>query len=380
VALYPNYDRDEIFKAIGKSIARYNELVAQEQEQEDIVEEHIPLLNESRETRDFLVNVMSERTSNNSRFEAAKAQCVANVEQYLQTGVAEMLDVVTEGIGGAELTQKVLDALEDAMYLNDDSVLCNTISPAEIPPTGGRDLKADIDNAGVGEMTPDNTYEQQIHDNLDFEFECIDASVPLSEIWLVRNDKEDDIGRMTSNVSFVDIQEKYGFIANLVVRDVIYETGDNNNQLANWVLNGAVKRKGNEVSSPSLANGNSDYWGLYHVKLYDTAGTRTVELYQDVARTVLVASGSKAGDGQIVLAAAGGSGLTGTVDVTYIADDNDIVLKYPFAVEVGDKYYYKTEVDTPALFQTFFVEQFDRALPCDDPSTVDEDWAQWGLP
>jgi len=380
MALYPNYDRDEAFKAIGKSIARYNELVSQQADQETIVEEHIPLLNESSETRDMLVSVMNERTSNIARFESAQAQAVDVVEEYIQTGLATMLDVVDTDVGGSELTAKVLDALEDAMYLNDDSVLCNQITPDEEPPDGGADLKADIDNAGVGELYVRTTYDQQTHDDLDFELECIDASVPLSEIWLLRNSKEDDIGRITSNVLFTDAQEKYGKTFELTVRDVIYETNDNNNQLSNWVLNGAVKRKGNERSSPSLARGNSSYWGLYYVKLYDTAGTRTVELYQDFARTILVASGSLLGDGTIILAAAGGSGLTGSVDVAYVADDNDIVLKYPFPVEVGDKYYYTSEVATPALFQTFFVEQFDRALLCSGTPTVLEAWAQWGLP
>jgi hypothetical protein len=60
------------------------------------------------------------------------------------------------------------------------------------------------------------------------------------------------------------------------------------------------------------------YWNLT-----DAAGTRTVDIYKDVAKTALVATGSRAGDGAIVLAASGGSGLSGTVNVTYLGDDTD---------------------------------------------------------
>jgi len=173
------------------------------------------------------------------------------------------------------------------------------------------------------------------------------------------------------------VMEKYGLTFKIVTRTVIYESGDGANQLSNWSLSGAVKRKGNEDSSGDLSDGNSDYYGVYYVKLYDTAGTRTVELYQDSGLTTMVASGSRVGDGTITLAQAGGSGLSGSVDVAYTGDDPSIYVKYPFPHEVGDKFYFLSEVSAAKNFQTFFVEQFDRALPCDDPETVDDDWATW---
>jgi hypothetical protein len=373
MALYPDYDRDEIFKAIGKSIARFNELQVQIDDLEDIVEEQIPLLNESVSARDFLGDVMDTREANKDRLEAARDDCVANVTTYITTGVAEMLDVVTEGAD--DVVALVLDALEDAMYIDDDKVACNVIPPPELPPPGAPDLRADIDNAGVGALNPYGFHEQQTHDDLDFDIECFDASTPGSERWTVVNNKEDNLGILTTGVTFE--LKKYGisFLLNRIT--AIEEAGDGAAQLSNWVLTGAIKRTGDQESADSLAKGNSDFWGVYHVKLYDVAGTRHVELYQDAARTILVASGSRVGDGTIVLAAAGLSGLTGSVDVAYTIDDPSITVRYPFPFAAGDKYYYKSEVATPKLFQTFFVEEYDRALPCGTPITVLEVWAMW---
>jgi|GEM_PF-1901174 len=91
----------------------------------------------------------------------------------------------------------------------------------------------------------------------------------------------------------------------------LVEYGDSGNQLSGWTLDG-------------LALDNSDklvcYWSLSN-----SGTTRTVNLYSDSARSDLVASGSRTGDGEITLTASGGSRLSGAVTVAYTGNDTGTV-------------------------------------------------------
>jgi len=90
---------------------------------------------------------------------------------------------------------------------------------------------------------------------------------------------------------------------------VITETGDGANQLSNWVFSG-------------MTLSNSDVFKVYW-SLSDSEGTRIVSIYSDSAKTIKVAEGSLVGDGLITLSEVGGSGLSGSVTVTYTSDDTD---------------------------------------------------------
>ena len=92
----------------------------------------------------------------------------------------------------------------------------------------------------------------------------------------------------------------------------VTEAGDANDQLSDWVVTGA--NSGN-------TNAGELYW-----KLTDSAGTRTVDLYKnaDGQSGNKVATGSRAGDGVIVLSAVNGSGMAGFVTVAYTEDDTDL--------------------------------------------------------
>jgi hypothetical protein len=94
--------------------------------------------------------------------------------------------------------------------------------------------------------------------------------------------------------------------------DYVWDTHDGSQQLGCWKLNGAT------------ADNSASYYRWYWT-LEDAAGTRTVKLYKnaDKAAGNLVAQGSRVGDGFLTLAQANGSGLSGSVYVTYSADDTD---------------------------------------------------------
>ena len=88
------------------------------------------------------------------------------------------------------------------------------------------------------------------------------------------------------------------------------EANDGSYQLSSWILLGLSK------------GSNTDANGKIYVDLTST----TVSLYSDSAKTSLVAQGTFAGAGTVTLAEQSSSGMTGSVDVAYSADDSDIEL------------------------------------------------------
>lgn len=93
------------------------------------------------------------------------------------------------------------------------------------------------------------------------------------------------------------------------------EYGDALNQFSAWTFVGWAKGT------------NTDVKNRVHVSIADVAGTRTVSIYSDAARTVLVAEGARAGDGAVNLIAQAGSGLSGTVEIVFSADVADIYMQ-----------------------------------------------------
>lgn len=100
---------------------------------------------------------------------------------------------------------------------------------------------------------------------------------------------------------------QYDFDA--VISQRAYGTGSS--QLSNWALTGLRR-----YTTGRPVEGEPTKLRL-DVKLTNSGTTRTVELYN---AGVLLASGSRTGNGTISLTAQNGSGLAGTVDVTYTGD------------------------------------------------------------
>ena len=120
-------------------------------------------------------------------------------------------------------------------------------------------------------------------------------------------------------------------------RWTLHERGDSGGQLANWSLSG-LKRFSNIQPV--------DDWptrGRLGVVLYDTAGTRTLELYNGNTK---VASGTLVGDGALTLSEANDSGVTGSVDVVYSAD---ITLAQGVIIEARWPASYQLHYSTSAL-------------------------------
>lgn len=91
----------------------------------------------------------------------------------------------------------------------------------------------------------------------------------------------------------------------------VEDLGDVSNQLSSWVITGATSLNTNQLTL---------YWNLSN-----SGTTRTVSVYKNSAKSSgdKVAEGNRTGDGLITLNEQNSSGLTGSVMVTYSADDTD---------------------------------------------------------
>jgi len=98
------------------------------------------------------------------------------------------------------------------------------------------------------------------------------------------------------------------------VEMTVTESGDTDNELDSWSLSGII------------IGFNTDSSSKLYVKLTDTAGTRKVEIFKDSNQTLQVAEGTLVGDGTLTLAQKNGSGLSGTVDVTYTDGEAAVIL------------------------------------------------------
>ncbi len=71
---------------------------------------------------------------------------------------------------------------------------------------------------------------------------------------------------------------------------------------------------------------NSGYSGELYFTVEDVSGTYEVQAYSDSELTDLVASGSTTSDGVVTLSAENSSGISGSLYLTYTADDSDILV------------------------------------------------------
>lgn len=91
------------------------------------------------------------------------------------------------------------------------------------------------------------------------------------------------------------------------------------------------------------------------------------ECYKETGRTTLVSLFDWTYDADATIAGAalvgqGGSGMTGTLDMAFSADDVDIeITDVPY--QVGDQYLFELVVTEDGTFQTFFRDFIDRPLP-----------------
>ena len=98
---------------------------------------------------------------------------------------------------------------------------------------------------------------------------------------------------------------------------LVYFSGFKNN-----VISGDAAAQLSACTLYGVKSTNSLHWRLFWT-LTNSGTTRTFNIYRDSAKTILVAHGSRTGDGAITLTADNSSGITGTITVTYTADRSE---------------------------------------------------------
>ncbi|MCP4639455.1 MAG: hypothetical protein GY851_03430 [bacterium] len=103
----------------------------------------------------------------------------------------------------------------------------------------------------------------------------------------------------------------------------VIEEGDASTQLASWVINGntLANTAGGRLYWRLTASGGDRTVRLYKAKYIDTA--EATKQSTNFPTDSLVATGTRTGDGSITLAEANSSGISGTVTLTYTAEDED---------------------------------------------------------
>jgi hypothetical protein len=144
---------------------------------------------------------------------------------------------------------------------------------------------------------------------------------PVSKKWLLHRGAQ----LWTADAAMTTWTEvtSYGQANNVTVN------GDAGSQLAGTVTLRNV--------NASNTNAGTTYWNLTN-----SGTTRTVSIYKDLAKTQLVAQGSRVGNGTLYAAQQNASGLSAQIPVTYTGDDTDAAntfvasaLSYPFLHDVN---------------------------------------------
>lgn len=87
------------------------------------------------------------------------------------------------------------------------------------------------------------------------------------------------------------------------------------------IFNDQASQLANPVIAAASASNTDDH--VLYGTLTNSGSTRTVNLYSNSGRTTLVATGSRVGDGIIILHPQNSSGLHGQITVTYTTNDSD---------------------------------------------------------
>ena len=245
------------------------------------------------------------------------------------------------------LLEELADAMDDESVAPKQFVKPNvvTVDPAEFDP----------DNVGLGAMVTISTTENAPSGTMIF---TCTTGVPdsLSETLGV---VEKLVGGQTlvpqQSLTIKKEWESSVLGVRLRLDRQITDVNDGSSQVGTYIINGETVD-------------NTDKGDIYQ-DLTDIAGTRTLDWYKDVARTLLVATGTRVGDGVITMSEANGSGLSGSAVIAFTVDDIDMIVKLnPFAE--GDKITIPVSNDEAGALQTMFRSIFNFVFPSSGSPTL----------
>lgn len=258
----------------------------------------------------------------------------------------------------AFLQEKVfVDALAKALdYLFVDSTYTNGAVSLPLPGNTHNAFFDDTENVLYYQNISDGTINADINSALAKQWSVAGYTF-LETIALQRTFVKENIkfSRIKGTPYAVKtILERYGFTSVVVTENIsvsifydgtythngIFDySGNLNHQLFDVSITSAsnmLNLNGDTGAQLSLFSfSDSDYLrinpqGLFYWELTDAAGTRTFNIYSDLAKTDLIGTGSRVGDGAITFA----GDVNGTVTVTYTGDDTDTGNTIEFLEEI----------------------------------------------
>jgi hypothetical protein len=347
-------DWTNIFKDIGCGVRQWNLLLGQAASIVAESEKKIAQLTSGEERLATLSEMLAQDNAN-----------VASLRKMARNAADVVKSYITDKIGPVDFgstrtaLDEILAEMETRMLADAQTVDANAVSAAAPAAESGNY------GAGVcGTVTPNQMAKSQ-----NFRVECYQRAttqrgamfhVFASEAGLLEAGAEAGVEYDTGNSP--------GGVKFTIGLPALAEAGDQASQLSNWSLSGFEK------GVNTAANGK------IYVSLTKPAADTIVSLYKDSARTQLVAEGRIIGgaSGGVTLVAQNASGLTGTVDAAYTANDTDIEIVPAFEYREGDVFAFSTASDEAGTFQSFFRDNPKRSLPADGAGseTIPDSWAE----
>jgi len=356
------YDRDLIYRRMGKYVMFRNTMVEYDDYYESIRKAFVNLFNTNKSDMESLETALDDFDAKQSTYltwkdTLIKTDCDSFFSNFVKTQLNSGLD---------ETVVQVIDDLIREMNSASDKVKANTISSSG--PTSS------LTNSNAGSLINYLTTQMAREDNY-IEVICSDVGTQGSELWEVRCSAI--ASPSVQPVTDEDYEwEEGGISFKIIEGTTILEYGDTNNQLSSWSLTG-------------YDNDNSDEGKLYYTLTVVANGVGythvlTIKLYSDSDGDELVASGTAYYDGAPVtctITQENASGISGSVVIdgttAYAIAATRYVLVPLFVLD--DAFYLTTDSDDGGLFLSFVRDLYDKLLPNSPYGyeiTVDESFAE----
>jgi len=281
-----------------------------------------------------------------------------DLKQELKSGATSfVIHEETSSDGAVTLTTRGLIAdLDDAM--DDDSVGSQTVLKIT---TSNTSAAFDGDNAGSGTITT-LTVKEYALDGF-FEANCVVETIGREEFscTIARSDTNDTIpaqrrARVAKAWKSGDLGVEF------TIDRVITDSGTSAGDFATWAFAGETSTNTND----GVLYASMDSSGTFHSLTLFSAITRNA--------SEKVAQGTRTGNGAITITTAGGSGLTGSVTLTFTADTSDLVVKLN-VFKKDDRFNFTITNNFDARINEFLSKNYSFALRSLASPTIDDSFA-----
>lgn len=351
------YSADAIFDPSGVLIGTFNLLSKTHDAEIDYLRSKILAeFNDSEAKRDIEA-VLSPSLLSHKDTLAGQASEIKSAHDSLITEVfRDILDTPEDGI------DEILEVLVTAMTNAGDSVEANNVDAST--PTSV------LSNSNAGILSVRELSQMVRPDNF-ITMTCIDDSVQGSEEWEVLSSVIGAADESAITGEEFDF-ELAGIKLMILNGSTILISGDNygGGQLSSLSLSGfSVDNTDQGILRATILFDPIGY-GRYWVSLFKSEDT-TFDLDATVNEDLVARGYIEAVSGTVTLDATNGSGLSGSVDLLYVSDDEDLTIQVPMFIE-DDQFFVATDSDERAKFVIFYRDEYGIALAAGGTYTISD--------